>query len=114
MIKARSYQQRIALINTTRVADGFGGFTNTDSVGVSLWCDIVDMNGSSRTIDFGITDFTDTFLFKFRFNPSVDIDAHDTKISYNNQKYDILSVRSIGLKDIEVNVLARKESFTDE
>lgn len=114
MIKARSYQQRITLINTTRVADGFGGFTNSDATGVSLWCDIVDMNGSSRTTDFGVTDFTDTFLFKFRFNPSVEIDPHDTKISYNSQKYDILSVRNIGLKDIEVNVLARKESFTDE
>lgn len=114
MIKARLYQQRITLIDTEREADGFGGYINTDRTSAELWCDVVDMNGSSRTTDFGITDFTDTYLFKFRYHPTLLKDPFDVKIMYNSEKYDILSIRNIGLKDIEVNVLARKESFTDE
>ena len=107
MIKARELTKRVEIWTSTVVPDGFGGNTVTNVLLTTRWCKIEDVGSNSYQDQAGITDFTDTQKFTFRYDASLIINPKKHTFKYGGLEYSILDVKTQGFKQVMQICIAR-------
>jgi len=107
MFRPRQANKRVEIYETTIVADGYGGNTTTLTLAKTRWSIVEDMTASSYQSEAGITDFTNTYKFTFRYDPSFTIDAKKHVLRYKSLDYKITDVKTDGFKHVQQIVIAK-------
>ena len=114
-MRARKYNKKIELWQTSRVEDGYGGNYTSDILITSTWCQIITLDRLSRSTDVGITDTNDTLIIKLRKRNDLTYNSLNQFFVYRNEKYLIQGTPiNIGFEDREIQItlirLSNKEA----
>lgn len=114
-MRARKYNKRVAFYQTTTVADGYGGFTVTDSLIATSWCEIKTVSNNSRysqrMTDLGITDPTSAIIIQLRHRNDIEYSAINQYVLYKGIKYIIQNApTNIDFENVDVEIIAIRES----
>ena len=110
-MRARSFNKRIEIWNTTTVSDGFGGNTVTDVLVTSSWANVNTINGKSSTLttELGILEASSTIEVKMRKREDLTIDIDTMYVKYRSVKYVIKSnPTNVGFKDNIIQFIATR------
>ena len=108
MFKSRQANKRVEIYETTLVADGVGGSTATFALTATRWAIVEDMKASSYQSEAGITDFTNTYKFTFRYDADLTINPVIHILKYGGLEYSILDVKTDGFKHVLQIVIAKQ------
>lgn len=108
MFKSRQANKRVGIYVTTLVADGYGGNTSTTDLLATRWAIVEDMKASSYQSEAGITDFTNTLKFTFRYDADLTIDPQNHILKYGGLEYNIMDVKTDGFKHVSQIVIAKQ------
>jgi len=113
-LRARGFNKRIDIYQTTKVSDSFGGYTNDASLLASVWANISTINvskGSSNITAFGVIDVNNSVIVTIRKRA---IDIETMYIMYRGFKYTISSSPvNPNFEDSILQFIATKESLKD-
>lgn len=114
MFRSRQAQKRVEIYDITIKADGYGGnvVTHTDLL-TTRWAKLDDMKASSYMNEAGITDFTNTYKFIFRYDANFVINPKNHILKYDDYYYEIIDVKTDGFKKTQQIVLAKQVFNTD-
>tara|TARA_R110002020_G_scaffold461761_2_gene680809 strand:- start:94 stop:483 length:390 start_codon:yes stop_codon:yes gene_type:complete len=110
-MRARKYNKRIEVLQTSSVSDGYGGNITSDVLLSYSWCELITTKTAYRSTDLGLIDTLDTIIIKLR---------HRNDLSYNNGlffKYRGLRYTmqtepiNIGFEDREIMITLKQESI---
>ncbi len=107
MIRARQLTKRVEILASTIIPDGVGGNLVTSAVVTTRWCKIEDVGTNSYQDSAGITDFTDTQKFTFRYDANFTINPKIHTFRYGNSEYAILDVKTKGFRHVEQVCIAK-------
>ena len=107
MIKARQLTKRVEIWVSTITPDGVGGNLVSNALSTTRWCKIEDVGSNSYQDSAGITDFTDTQKFTFRYDANFVINPKTHTFKYGGLEYSILDVKTKGFKHVEQVCIAR-------
>ena len=106
---SRRYTKQVTFYQTAQVADGYGGFTVSETLVATSWADIKSGN-SKRLVDLGITDVANAIVLKLRYRNDIEYTAANMYVKYRGVKYIIQSaVMNIDFKDTEVELIAMRD-----
>ena len=108
MIKARKLTKRVEIWASTVIPDGFGGNTVSNAIATVRWCEISDVGSNSYQSEAGVTDFTDTQKFIFRYDKNFTINPKTHTFKYNGFEYSILDVKTKGFRHVQQICIAKK------
>lgn len=111
----REYTKIIEFWQTEEVADGYGGFTVSEELITSSWCNIKTVSSKSRTAqtltDLGVTDPNSALIINLRYRNDIQYNAINQFIKYRDEKYIIQNApANINLENTEVEIIAVKGS----
>jgi hypothetical protein len=107
MIKARELTKMVEIWVSAIAPDGFGGNLVTNTLLTTRWCKIEDLGSNSYQTEAGITDFTDSQKFTFRYDSSLIINPKTHTFKYGGLEYSILDVKTNGFKHVMQICIAR-------
>tara|TARA_R110000803_G_scaffold106370_3_gene174456 strand:+ start:60 stop:485 length:426 start_codon:yes stop_codon:yes gene_type:complete len=107
MFQARKANKRVEILQSDITPDGFGGNVVSSIVVTQRWCNIEDVGSNSYQSDAGITDFTDTQKFTFRYDKNFTINPKIHTLKYRGIIYSILDVKTNGFKNVQQIVIAK-------
>lgn len=107
-MKARKLQRRVNIWESTTVSDTFGGNTVTFKRIAERWCNIEDVSAKSFQNIAGITDFTNVYKFTFRYDAELNINPKRHKLEYKDKDYEIIDVKTNGLRQVSQVVTAKQ------
>lgn len=108
-MRARKYNKKIAIWQTSKVSDGFGGNTIVNTLLTSTWCEIVTLNSLSRSTDFGMIDTSDTLILKLRKRNDLTYNSKIHYFVYRDEKYLMQGQPvNIGFEDREIQITVKK------
>ena len=109
MYKSRKAQYRIGIYEAVVVADGYGGNTTTTStLSGTRWSAVEDVNGNQIQNEAGLKEFNDTYKFTFRYDADLIIQPKKHLLKYGGNYYAILSVKTLGFRQVSQVVTAKK------
>lgn len=108
-MRARKYTKRIDFYQVTETADGYGGYTVSEELITSSWCNIKTPSNTQRLTDIGITDVLNTIVITLRYRNDINYNAINQFIKYNGLKYVIKGVVNKDLEGVEVEIIATRE-----
>ena len=108
MIRARQLTKRVEIWDTTITPDGVGGNLVSSSLRTTRWASISDVGSNSYQSESGITDFTNTQKFVFRYDKNFAINPKIHTFKYNGFEYSILDVKTKGFKHVEQECIAKQ------
>ena len=108
MFKARQANKRVEIWGSTIVSDGYGGNTVSNALVTTRWAKIEDVGSNSYQSEVGITDFTNTLKFTFRYDKNFIINPKSHTLKYNSLEYSILDVKTDGFKKVSQIVIAKQ------
>ena len=114
-MRARKYNKRVSFYQTTTVPDGYGGFTVSDSLIATSWCEIKTVSNNSRfnqrITNLGITDPNNAIIIQLRHRNDIDYSAINQYVLYRNVKYVIQNAPvNIDLEGVDIEIIATKEA----
>jgi SPP1 family predicted phage head-tail adaptor len=104
---AREYTKRIDIYQGTEASDGFGGNTVSYELIASSWAKLVNPS-SSRFTDLGLSDLSDSLLFKVRFRGELNYNGRNLYLNYNGDTYVIQSITDLDMVHRELDILCTK------
>ena len=104
---AREYNKRIDIYQGTEEPDGFAGNTVSYELIASSWAKLSSPS-SSRFTDLGITDLSNSLLFKVRYNPELNYNGRNLYLSYNGETYVIQSITDLDMVHRELDIYCTK------
>ena len=111
-MRARSFNKRIEIWETTLVSDGFGGNTFTESLLNTSWAKIETVKpsrGDLRT-DSGILDASNSIIVTLRQRKDLSYDMATMFLKYRGEKYIINSFpANIDFEDSTIKIVCTKE-----
>ena len=108
MFKSRKANKRVEILESVVSPDGFGGNTTTTVSVSTRWCEISDVGSSnSYQSQGGITDFTDTQKFLFRYDANLTINPEIHTLKYLGVVYSILDVKTNGFRHVQQIVIGK-------
>lgn len=107
MIKrARKYNKKIELWQTTDVFDGYSGYATTSTLIDNVWCEISTNNSTYRDTDFGKTETTNKIVVKLRKRNDIDYVSKNLFFKYRGNIYTIVSEPiNINFEDREIQIV---------
>lgn len=93
-MKSRAFNKRIEIWETTKVPDGFGGNTVSESLLKSTWANIKTLSSERQdqlTTQFGLLDASSTIQITVRKRNDTVYDYQTLFIKYRNAKYAIIT-----------------------
>lgn len=110
-MRARGYNKKIEVWQTTIDADGYGGNGVTNTLISSSWCNIKTPNKNYRSTDDGVTDTTNTLIVTLRKRNDLVYNSLNLYFVYRGVKYIISSEPvNVGFEDRDIQILITKES----
>lgn len=111
-MRARKYNKKIELWQTTFVQNEWGGTPNNETLLGKLWCQLVTTNKPYRVTELGIIDTTDTINIKLRKRSDFDFNTKNQYFIYRNERY-IMQTEPINInfEDREVLITLKKASL---
>lgn len=114
-MRSRKYTKIIEIYQTSRVSDGYGGYTVTDEIIARSWCNIRTVSNNSRysqrLTDLGITDPTSAIIVSLRHRNDLDYNAINQYLKHNGNKYIIQNAPTdINLEGVDVEIIATKQA----
>jgi head-tail adaptor len=106
---SRQYTKAISVWKSTRVADGYGGYTVTDALQYSFWAHVVTKT-AFRTNENGQNYNFVQVIFTIRNRVNLDISVKDNFIKYNGLVYNIDSVTNLDLNNIDIEIYASQRN----
>lgn len=116
-MRARKYNKRISIYQTTTTQNEYGGSVITDELITSSWCEISTVSNNSkfsqRLTSLGVIDPTKAIIVKLRHRNDIEYSAINQYLLYNNNKYIIQNApTNINLENTEVEIVAIREATT--
>ena len=109
-MKARKYTKRIQFYQTTNVADTYGGFTVSEALVATSWCNIKTVSNGQRLTDLGISDPSNSIILQLRQRNDIDYSALDMYVKYRGVKYIIQNApTNTDFNDTEIEIVATRE-----
>jgi hypothetical protein len=113
-MRARKYNKRLEIWQTSPVSDGFGGSTLQPTLITYSWCKLVTLDRNSRSTDFGITDTTDTIILQLRKRNDLAYNSKNQFFKYRGLKYIIQGTPiNVGFEDREIQITLKQESLKE-
>jgi hypothetical protein len=104
-MRARKYNKKIEIWQTTTVIDGYGGGGVQSTKLASVWCELITLDALIRTTDIGQTDTNNKLIIKVRKTPTIDYTSKNTFFVYRNVSYNIQGTPiNIGFEDRELQL----------
>lgn len=111
-MKARKYNKRIEIYQTTSVNDGFGGKSIAETKIGTSWANITTLDRANRTTEDGTTDSFKSIIVRTRKRNDLKYNIGNIFIKYRGVKYVIQQQPiNIGFQDREIEFLATGESI---
>jgi len=110
---SRKYTKRIEFWQVVETADGYGGYTVSETLITKSWANIRTPKNTQRLTDFGITDTLNTLSIKLRNRNDVTYNAINQFIKYNGIKYVIKGIVNTDLLNTDIEILVTREMTND-
>ena len=106
-MRARKYNKKIEIWQTTPVSDGFGGNTITSTLLSNAWCKIItNPKNTNRQTDFGETETFDRLAVQLRKNKNLVYNTQTMFFKYRGVDYNMVSEPvNIGFEDREIEII---------
>lgn len=108
MFKSRVAHKRVEIYETTIVPDGFGGNLTSLGLVTTRWAVLEDMKANSLQNEAGITSFSDTYRFTFRYDKEFELNAKKHILRYGGKHYKIMDIKTDGFKHVQQIVIAKE------
>lgn len=105
---SRQYDKRIQVWETTKVSDGFGGNTVSETLLFQSWAKIETNGVGYKAQDIGLDQFNNPVLFKVRYRNDFQYQGRTLYVLYRNVKYIIQAVRNSDQRNIELDIFCSK------
>jgi SPP1 family predicted phage head-tail adaptor len=104
-MRARKYNKKIDIWQTTTIADGYGGGGGSSSLLTSVWCKFITNDAILRSTDIGQTETNDKLMLKVRKNTNINYNSKNMFFIYRNREYMIQGTPiNIGFEDRELQI----------
>jgi head-tail adaptor len=100
---ARKYTKAIAIWRTAPVADGFGGFTTSETLLYSVWANVATKKVFIKN-ENGQSDNINQVVFTFRNRYDIIANQKTDCIKYGGLVYNIDSIQNIDLDNIDIQI----------
>lgn len=110
---SRNLQKVVEFWQTTRVADGFGGYTTSDVIIAKSFASVTTLGNKNgyNSDSFGIIDKDNAILIQLRKRNDITYNALNQFIKYRDVKYIVkLQPTNIDFNDSYVQIIAVKEA----
>jgi SPP1 family predicted phage head-tail adaptor len=112
-MRARKYNKKIEIWQTTTVIDGYGGGGVQSTKLASVWCEFITLDALIRTTDIGQTDTNNKLIIKVRKTPTIKYMSRNTFFIYRGIEYIIQGTPiNIGFEDRELQLTLVGKSAT--
>ena len=113
-MRARKYNKKVELWQTTKADDGFGGQYNTDSLITNTWANIKTLDRANRSTDEGITDAFSSLVLTLRKRNDISYNLPNMYFKYRGLKY-IIQQQPINknYEDNEIEIIVTRQSVKD-
>ena len=102
---ARAYNIKIEIWKETESADGFGGYSNTETFVKKVWCDPISKGAGYKFRNYGLNKFKNPVIFAIRGKNNTTI-TEQNFIVYKGKKYAIKGVDDNNLEGLEFEIYA--------
>ena len=102
---SRKYTTKIGIWNTIKVPDGYGGFTNSESLVKYIWAEKRTTGAGFKFRDFGLNDFKNPIVFSVRGKNNLNI-SETHFIIYKGKKFQIKAIENVNFDGIELLIFA--------
>ena len=113
-MRARTFNKRIELWETTSTADGYGGNIVTDFLVTSSWAKIKTFNPGGRnnsTTDFGILNTQNAITITFRKRNDITYNTATQYVKYRGNKYIITTdPTNIDFEDSYIQFIGQRQN----
>ena len=110
-MRARKYNKKIEVWQTTPVSDGFGGNGVTTSLLASSWCKIITDNKSKVDNEVGESTTYETIIVQLRKRNDVTYLSDNQFFKYRGFVYTIKSAPvNVGFDDREIQIILQRDS----
>tara|TARA_R110000851_G_scaffold311662_1_gene471928 strand:- start:244 stop:591 length:348 start_codon:yes stop_codon:yes gene_type:complete len=104
-MRARKYNKKIEIWQTSTVSDGYGGGGVTSTRLTSVWCKFITNDALLRSTDIGQTETSNKLMLKVRKNPNINYNSKNMYFVYRNIEYMIQGTPiNIGFEDRELQL----------
>lgn len=105
MKRARRFNKRIEILQSSSVPDGFGGNVVTLAKVGTSWCNIKTLS-IQRVTDLGLNDNNTVIEVNLRYRDDLDYNVKDTALRYKGVDYNILRVDPVDLEGVNIKITA--------
>ena len=107
MIKrARKYNKKIELWQTSTVFDGYSGNATTSALIATVWCEIKTNNSTYRDTDFGKTETANRLVLTLRKKSNINYNSKTYFFKYRGETYNIVSEPiNVNFEDREIQII---------
>ena len=107
MIKrARKYNKKIELWQTSDVFDGYSGNAPVSALIAQVWCEIKTNNSTYRDTDFGKTETSNRLVVKLRKRNDINYVSKNLFFKYRGHTYTIVSEPiNVNFEDREIQII---------
>ena len=110
-MRARKYNKKIEVWQTTPVSDGFGGNGVTTSLLASSWCKIITDSKSKVDDEAGESTTYETIVLQLRKRNDVTYLSDNQFFKYRGFVYTIKSAPvNVGFDDREIQIILQRDS----
>ena len=103
-MKARRYDKRIRVYETTPVPNGSGGDRMESVLIANSWAEIVTEGVARKFHNMGIMDFNDPLIFKVRHRNDLPYNARTLYVTYKGNRYNIQGIKNLNLRDVDIEI----------
>lgn len=96
--------QRVEFYKRDSVPDGIGGFTYTDTLFQTLWCEVLSVGGGESE-EFKKVAEKARCIFVIRYNPDI---KEDMSIKYLGDKFNISFIKKLGGRKMFTEIEAER------
>lgn len=104
MSLARKYTTKIEIWQPTEVADGYGGYTTTETMQKKVWAGVRTNGAGFKFQQFGLNDFKNPVVFSIRGKNNLDI-SEKHYVVYKGKKFEIKGVENKYYEGLEFNLM---------
>jgi len=107
MIKrARKYNKKIELWQTSTVFDGYSGNATTSALIAHTWCEIKTNNSTYRDTEFGKTETANRLVLTLRKKSNINYNSKTYFFKYRGETYNIVSEPiNVNFEDREIQII---------
>ena len=111
-MKSRAFNKKIEVWQLDKVADGYGGYTTSESILLNSWCNLKTLNANSNlNNEFGVLDASNSIIVTLRKRNDLTYNLQTMFLKYRGQKYIIKSFPvNKNFEDSNITIVATKES----